>query len=327
MVDTPSDDHPMVFAHGYGFDPSYGYSLRDLSHVDWPPGPQDFEAFWQQRYRSAMTVDPAPTLRQGTPEHMAYRVYDINYRSTNAFTIGGWLLLPREGIVTRGVVIGHGYGGRDAPDFQLSLPGAALLFPCFRGLSRSAHPLISQDPNWHVLHNIHQRDNYILGGCVEDLWLGVSALLALYPWLDGHIAYLGTSFGGGIGALAMPWDKRIHRGHLNVPTFGHHPLRLTLHTQGSGEAVMHFQQQHGTAMKTLQYYDAATASQFLDIPIHVAAARFDPVVPPPGQFAIFNAIPGRKTLFLLDAGHFEYPHQTEQTNQLIKEINNFLGDL
>ncbi|MEZ5576382.1 MAG: hypothetical protein R3F44_12440 [Candidatus Competibacteraceae bacterium] len=40
--------------------------------------------------------------------------------------------------------------------------------------------------------------------------------------------------------------------------------------------------------------------------MHVAAARFDPAVPPPGQFAVYNALAGPKELFVLRAGHFDH---------------------
>ncbi|MEZ5583004.1 MAG: hypothetical protein R3F37_09785 [Candidatus Competibacteraceae bacterium] len=33
---------------------------------------------------------------------------------------------------------------------------------------------------------------------------------------------------------------------------------------------------------------------------------FDPAVPPPGQYAIYNALAGHKDLFVLQAGHFEH---------------------
>ena len=72
------------------------------------------------------------------------------------------------------------------PDLDLPVSRTALLFPCFRGLSRSARPPVSQDPNWHVLHDLDKRDRYIIGGCVDDLWLAVSVLLILYPWLMGR---------------------------------------------------------------------------------------------------------------------------------------------
>jgi cephalosporin-C deacetylase len=56
----------------------------------------------------------------------------------------------------------------------------------------------------------------------------------------------------------------------------------------------------------------------------VAAALFDPVVPPPGQLAIFNAIPEPfRRLFVLQAGHFDYADQKQQLRQLNQELASF----
>jgi cephalosporin-C deacetylase len=59
--------------------------------------------------------------------------------------------------------------------------------------------------------------------------------------------------------------------------------------------------------------------------MHVAAALFDPVVVPPGQFAIFNALPGPKELFVLKAGHFEYPESTVEDRKLLSELGGFFS--
>jgi cephalosporin-C deacetylase len=188
-------------------------------------------------------------------------------------------------------------------------------------------PGVSNNPYYHVLHDIQDRGRYLLGGCVEDLWLGVSALLALFPRVAGRVAYQGISFGGGIGALAAPWDPRIAALQLEVPSFGHQPLRLELPCIGSAEAVRGFQRHHSdlNVMETLAYYDAATAARFLSVPTLVAAALFDPVVPPPGQFAIHNAIPAPlRRLFVLEAGHFEYPSKQAQHAQLDRAVADFL---
>ncbi len=314
------------FQHDYPFDPRHGYGLEELLRVAPPPPPADFEAFWRRRYQAALALDPRPALRRGTTAGGGV-VHDIKYRSTGDMTIGGWLLLPEHGPVERALVVGHGYGGRDGPDLDLPVSGAAVLFPCFRGLSRSARAPISQDPNWHVLHDIDDRDRYIVGGCVEDLWLGVSTLLTLYPWLAGHVGYMGISLGGGIGALALPWDQRIARGHLCLPTFGHHPLRLALPSCGSSASVREFHRQHPDVEKTLQYYDAATAATFIHQPMHVATATFDPVVPAPGQFAIYNGIPGEKSIFVLDAGHFDYDDKAIQDSLLKRQLQDFFAAL
>ena len=162
---------------------------------------------------------------------------------------------------------------------------------------------------------------------MEDVWLGVSALLELFPEIRGRVAYMGISFGGGIGALALPWDERIRRAHLSVPTFGHVPLRLSLPTVGSGEAVRGYEQRHGHVLATLRYYDAACAARRTAIPVHIAAALFDPAVAPPGQFAVYNALPGPKELFVLDAGHFDYPRRSEQDQALLQALASFFSPL
>ena len=169
--------------------------------------------------------------------------------------------------------------------FDIPVKETAVLFPCFRGISRSRRAPISSDPQWHVLTDIDKPQRYILGGCVEDLWLAVSALTELYPELDGRIGYTGMSFGGGIGALALAFDKRIDRGHLTVPTFGNMPLWLTLPTLGSGHSVQNYQKTHRDVLKqTLALFDAATAATRIEVPMLVAVARFDPAWPRPASF-------------------------------------------
>ncbi|MGR8934540.1 MAG: acetylxylan esterase [Gammaproteobacteria bacterium] len=315
------------FPHNFAFDPTYGYTLERLLQVGAPSAPHDFGAFWTDRYRRALTVSPQPRLQRWRDHCCGYEVFDLEYRSTDDFSIGGWLLVPADGPALRGLVVGHGYGGREGPDFDLPVADAALLFLCFRGLSRSRRPPISENPYWHVLHDIDKRDRYILGGCVEDLWLGVSALIELLPETAGHIGYAGISFGGGIGALALPWDSRIRRAHLNVPTFGNQPLRLELPTVGSGEAVRGYQRKHGHVLDTLRYYDAAVAAKYADVPVQIAAALFDPAVAPPGQFAIYNALAGPKSLYVLEAGHFDYPAKARQENELRDILADFFNAL
>jgi cephalosporin-C deacetylase len=312
----------------YGFDPTYGYSLQQLLVVKTPKEPRDFDNFWQTRYQNALTVAPQPHTKIVNENKLGWRLFEISYTSTDNCTIRGWLLLPGSDVIKRGFIIGHGYCGRDEPDFHLPFKDAALLFPCFRGLGLSAQPSISSEPYYHVLHNINQVDRYILGGCVEDVWLAVSALLHLFPHIAGHLAYLGISFSGGIGALALAWEQRIARGHFNIPSFGHHPLRLRLATKGSGHSLQQFYRTHKKqTLKILRYHDAALAAKRITMPIHCACAIFDPCVAPPGQFAIYNALAGTKQLFTLNAGHHNYPDQKQQEHELINELDAFFAPL
>jgi cephalosporin-C deacetylase len=144
--------------HPFAFDPTYGMQLDELLAVEPPEEPDGFDAFWETRYQKALTVDPQPALSHSEITHPDWHVLDLVYLSTDAFRIGGWLLLPREGEVRRGLVVGHGYGGRERPDFDLPVTETALIFPCCRGLSLSAHPPISENASWHVLHDIDKKE-------------------------------------------------------------------------------------------------------------------------------------------------------------------------
>jgi cephalosporin-C deacetylase len=311
--------------HPYDFDPTYGLGLEQLRAIRPPPAPPDFDDFRRARYIGALDVDPQPRISESASSHSDWHVHDIVYTSTDEFRIGGWLLLPREGTVRRGLVVGHGYGGRDQPDFDIPVKETAVLFPCFRGMSRSSRPPISSDSTWHVLQDIDNPERYILGGCVEDLWSAVSVLTELYPEFDGRIGYSGTSFGGGIGALAIPFDRRIDRGHLVVPTFGNMPMWLSLPTVGSGHSVQNYQKTHRDVLKTLRLFDAATAATRIEVPMLLAVARFDPAVAPPCQFSVANALPSSNhhEIFVLDAGHFDYHGMEEQHALLSEKVRRF----
>ncbi len=313
--------------HDFGFDPTHGYDLEALLRVRAPETPTGFEAFWRAKYERALAVRPKPRLRDTGETRDGWQVWELSHTSTGRTEIRGWVLLPASGIVRRGFVIGHGYGGRDAPEFNLPLGDSALFFPCARGLGRSRHAKISADAAWHVLHNIQDREKYVIGGCVEDVWVAVTALLRVCPRVAGRIGYVGGSFGGGIGALALAWDDRIARAHLGVPTFGNQPLRAKLGSVGSAASVQAFLERHPEAMGTLAYHDAAVAARFVRQPVHCACALFDPAVAPAGQFAVHNELPGEKSLFVKRTGHFPHPEQGEEERRLLREIHEFFRDL
>ncbi|MGJ8639458.1 MAG: acetylxylan esterase [Opitutaceae bacterium] len=312
----------------YKFDPSYGYTLEDLLAVQVSEEPTDFDAFWEARYRKALEVNPAPQLVYAENSPGSWQVCDLKYTSTDGVEIRGWCLLPKSEPVERILIFLHGYGGVDGPVADLPFKNAALFFPCLRGISLSKHPPISSEPLWHVLHDIQDKDRYVHGGCVEDVWLAVSSAQKLFPKAADRVGLLGISFGGGIGAMATAFDSRIGRAHFNVPSFGHQKLRLTLETTGSGAAVQAMHRRKPEVIEsTLAYYDAAVSAKRIQVPTHFACALFDPMVAPPGQFAVYNAVPGQKSLFPLIAGHYDYPEQEDEERALLQELNEFFQPL
>jgi cephalosporin-C deacetylase len=323
-------------AHGFPFDPTYGYGLDALLRVPAPEPPDDFDAFWRGRYERARAVAVAPELGPVEWEAGGVRAHGVTYTSAGGFRVGGWLTLPSSGPVTGGLVALHGYGGRQAPGPPLAPEGTATVWPCARGLGarsldtrRGAHGpggAIPADALAHVLHGIGSRETYVHGDCAADVWCAATALLELVPDAAARLDYAGVSFGGGIGALALPWDGRFRRALLTVPSFGNHPLRLTLPCAGSGEAVRLHHARHPEVADVLRYFDAATAAARTRIPVHVGAALFDPAVPPPGQFAVHNALAGPKRLHVLTAGHFDHPGTAAEEAELARAQRAFLSE-
>ncbi|MFD9603515.1 acetylxylan esterase [Streptomyces sp. NPDC059970] len=321
------------FEHDFPFDPAYGRTLDDLLLTPAPAAPDDFDAFWRARYEEARKVATEPEIGPLEDERDGVRIHGVTFTSVGGVRLGGWVALPAEGSAEHGFVIGHGYGGRQepGPDVPLPLPRAAAILPCVRGMgTRGLRPGIPDVADGHVLHGIESRDSYVIGDCVADLWCAASALHELVPELAPgesglRLGYLGESFGGGLGALALPWDDRFGAAQLTVPTFGNHPLRLTLPCAGSGEAVRGYHREHPEVTEVLRYFDAATAATRLELPTLVAAALFDPSVPPPGQFAVHNALAGEHELLVLSAGHFEHEGLAAETEGLRAARRDFFG--
>jgi cephalosporin-C deacetylase len=304
-----------MFTHNLPFDPTYGYTESQMLEIEPPTPNDDFEAFWRGKFRAALDVPThislAPFSGQSRRDDILIEEINFDAMGLNGappVRIGGWLIRPTKVEPTRLEVQGHGYGGRDAPDPGPHNDPTIRLQVCKRGFHRSLQPdLPVNDGGRHVLVGIGSRETYIHLGNAADLWAGVKVLAEMFPHLSHRLDYSGGSFGGGIGAMAMPWDDRVRRVFIDVPSFGNHPLRLKCQCNGSGESVRQLHVSGHDVAGVLHYFDSAITARFMDKPTLVGCARFDPAVPPPGQFSVYNAIPCEKKLVARDGGHFEYP--------------------
>jgi cephalosporin-C deacetylase len=66
-------------SNDYIFDPTYGYTLTELLKVRGPKEPKYFDEFWQHRYQSALTVNPAPEINVIHEDKFGWRVFSIRY--------------------------------------------------------------------------------------------------------------------------------------------------------------------------------------------------------------------------------------------------------
>jgi cephalosporin-C deacetylase len=291
-----------------------------------PPEPHDFDAFWRAT-REELTRPPLSwrVHRRYDDARLGRRVEELTFDSSTGERAFAWLTYRHDGQATRGMVVSHGYQGRpDGPDEYAPAPEAAKIFPCAPGLPRSRSSTIPAVVSEHVLHGIEARETYVHRFCAADIWRAASVLLERFPGIE-RLDYNGGSFGGGVGALALPWDDRFHRAHFNLPSFGHHPLRLRVPCTGSGEAVRRHLARRPEVRDVLGYFDAATAATRLRIPAFVSVARRDPAVPPVGQFAVYHALAGPKRLYVLSAGHMPYPTEAAELAARDRELAAFFA--
>lgn len=311
MTHTP----PPMFTHDLPFDPTYGYTESEMLAIEPPTPDDDFEAFWREKFRASLAIETEIALAPftGAIKRDDIVVEEINFSAlglngARPVRLGGWLIRPTRVEPTRLEVQGHGYGGREAPELPARHDPVVRLQLCKRGFHRSLQPdLPVNDSSKHVVAGIESRETYVHLGNAADLWAAVKVLAEMFPRLAHRLDYSGGSFGGGIGAIAMPWDDRVRRVFLDVPSFGNHPIRLRCQCNGSGEAVRQLYLSGHDVTGVLHYFDAAITARFMNKPTLVGCARFDPAVPPPGQFSVYNAIPCDKKLVARDGGHFEYP--------------------
>ena len=288
------------------FDGSYGFTLETLREVAPVLPHPGFAERWVGWRESARMTDAAPRVLSSS-DRRGRRVSLIELSGVDGVRLRAWYIEPTAGGPRVGVVHSHGYGGRERVDLSRVPDDAAAIFPVARGLGTlNVDVGAPQEREAHVLTGLSDPDAYVIGLCARDLWLAGDALRELAGGIP--LYYVGESFGGGIGALAVPWDDRYVGATLVVPTFGQYDERLATPCLGSGEYQRTHVQRHPEAREQLRLFDASTAALHFDIPVRVEAALWDQFVPPQGQFSIANAVPAEYLeLEVLPAGHAEYP--------------------
>ncbi len=299
-----------VLRHDFPFDPRYGCDPAALRAIAPPPMIDGFADFWRATRREAEAVPLRLARRELPVRDAAWRISEVEFDSWGGHRVGGWLVEP-NGPCRAALVAGHGYGGRAGIDLPAAAEPVARLFPCMPGFDRSARADLPNTAANHVLHGLASRDTYLIRACVAALWAATRALAELCPGAAGRLGYEGGSFGGGLGALAAPWEPAWRCLRLDVPTFGHHPWRLRCPCVGSGEAVRLYHASHPEVVEVLRWYDAAVAATLVRVPALCVPALFDPAVPPPGQWAVTNALPGAR-IAAITAGHFAHPGEVAE---------------
>ncbi|WP_337003893.1 MULTISPECIES: acetylxylan esterase [unclassified Microbacterium] len=291
-----------------------------------PAEPHDFDDFWRGTFREFGSGPVEWASMREEPPTATHRVTELRFDSSAGEPAAAWMMLPHDpDAVRRGLVVGHGYGGRTGPDLDRVPPDTAAIFPCAPGIGPGVASRFPASPDEHVLAGIAHPATYAHRFSAADLWRAATVLLDAAPAAARALDYSGSSFGGGIGAMALAWDVRFRRASLDVPSFGNHDVRLSRRCTGSGEAVRAHLQSHPEHRRVLGYFDAASAARRLRLPVHVSAAVLDPAVDPRGQFAVYHALAGPRRLTVRANGHLGAPTGEEADRLAVQADIDFLA--
>ena len=306
------------------FDATYGYTLDDLMACGAPGNePADFDEFWAGVRAESLAVEPDPEIGPWEPVGPdGVTVATISVTSLDGARLNGWLARS-PGELRRALVIGHGYGGRGEP--KLELPQGCLSIQLVsRGQPGSEQPGMPSDPWEHVLWGIESPRSYSHTGSTADQWVATTVVAGLAP--GAPIGYEGGSFGGGIGVLAAAYEDRFDAVQVTVPSFGNHPLRITLPCTGSGKSIQEHAVDHPEVIDVLRYVDSATAATRVRVPVLCVTALADPGVPPPGQFAVATSLAGPTWLHVQPGGHSEWDGQLQDLAESARQVAEFWTD-
>ena len=177
--------------------------------------------------------------------------------------------------------------------------------PCVRGLGLSQCKDIPWQIAEHAGYGFDDPAHYVIVGGVRDLWIALTIMIDMFPDTADNIVCRGSSLGGAMGAMCIPWDERIHYGDLNVPTLGGKTALNNPGTVSKSGLTRHrkaFESEAG--MRVLDMCNASSAAQFIRVPTLVTPALSDEMVPPPGQFAVANSIPEKyRIMRIREVGH------------------------
>ena len=279
------------------------YTQDELLQIKGDTPVEGFREFWMAQYAAARAWNGSYHVEDElwAPEPDCH-IYKIRFTSTDGFSIGMWLARPAESC--GGNLVAHGYGNPSTPP-EIKRVDRTVAVPCVRGLGLSQCKDIPWKLAEHAAYGFDDPERYVIVGGVRDLWIALTVMIDMFPDTADNIVCSGGSLGGAMGAMALPWDERIHYGDLNVPTLGGR-IALKYPCAPDTPANTRFQKAlaGGDGMRIIDFCNASAAAQFIRVPTIITPALRDNCVPPPVQFAVANSIPEEyRIMRIRELGH------------------------
>jgi len=248
---------------------------------------QDIAGFWRNTLER-LAAEPVEAAVKDLREPLPYKTYEVTYRSLGGVRVRALLAMPIGAVLPLpAIVTVPGYGG---------LQQGIMLAECQRGYAiLQVFPRVVEGEK--LTYGIGKPEGAYYQGANADVVRGIDYLASRKDIDAARIGIAGTSQGGGISLAVASLDKRVKVVAAHVPFLC--DFRLAARTAGS--LVKQILDKAGkndeASLRTLDYFDPLQLVSELKAPAIISAGGKDTVCPAATIRAVFERMPGVKSLF------------------------------
>ncbi|MFZ4509155.1 MAG: acetylxylan esterase [Fimbriimonas sp.] len=286
--------------------------------------PEDFDEFWDATTEeaNAAKLDYYRSLKNEF-DLPGFTVETLDFRGIKGNRLKGWIAYP-EGARRNPAFLWVPPYGRES-----KLPDAYGTRAGFTSLSFNFHG----EEAFHQEKYMTQRGYFAEGAGDPETWVfrtmfqnAVIASRVLQAQLEAdenRIAAVGMSQGAGISIWLGAFCRVIRAVAADMPFLGNIATTLTgsvyrypLKELGDFMGTIPLGQER--VLNTVNYFDTAYVATRCEVPTHVSLGLKDPACRPDTVRAIYEALPGIKTLTEYDWGHDWHPDMVENNREWLR---------
>jgi cephalosporin-C deacetylase len=292
--------------------------------------PEDFGRFWAQGKAELLRVAPDFRIEEVRDDEHSSTLYRVSVANIEGSRMFCWYRVPQgEGPFPAVLSIPGAGVRREGTREYYAEAGFAVLTMAVHGIGQD-HPLeyyntIRRGALYgYPYFGIDDPYRYYYRRMVLGAIRCIDFLYSRDEVDTTRVAVAGSSQGGGMSLLVASLDERIKALTANVPALCDHAGSLQGRPSGWPRLLRNAgNHERRRVMRTMAYFDAATAASRIKVPARVSAGFIDRTCAPSTVMAAFNNLQGPRTIEMVPGMGHDTPggYGTEWPRWLMDALN------